>query len=64
MINFEISPLQIKQIASYIDLKDVKEYIENHKEEYEQFLKEEQGKERTRQYKQTIYTFWNSTRSP
>lgn len=48
LLNFELSPLQIKQIASCIDLKDVKEYIENHKEEYEQFLKEEQEKERTR----------------
>lgn len=48
ILEFELSPLQIKQIASSIDLKDVKEYIENHKEEYEQFLKEEQEKERTR----------------
>ena len=46
MLNLELTPLQIKQIASSIDLKDVKEYIENHKEEYEQFLKEEQEKNR------------------
>ncbi len=39
-LDFELSPLQIKQIASSIDLKDVKNYIENHKEEYEQFLKD------------------------
>lgn len=64
MINFELSPLQIKQIASSIDLKDVKEYIENHKEEYEQFLKEEQEKERTKEYKQAIYAYKTSTRSP
>jgi len=48
LLDFEISPLQLKQIADCIDLKDVKEYIENHKEEYLQFLKEEQEKQRTR----------------
>ncbi len=56
VLDFKLSPLQIKQIASSIDLKDVKEYIENHKEEYEQFLKG-QEKKRTRQYNQKIYTF-------
>lgn len=62
-IEISLSPLQIKQIASSIDLKDIKEYVENHKEEYEQFL-EEQEKKRKRQYNQKIYTFWNSTKSP
>lgn len=56
VLDFKLSPLQIKQIASSIDLKDVKEYIENHKEEYERFLKG-QEKKRTRQYNQKIYTF-------
>jgi len=46
LLHFELSPLQIKQIASSIDLKDVKEYIENHKDEYEQFLKEEQERKK------------------
>lgn len=42
LIEISLSPLQIKQIASSIDLKDIKEYVENHKEEYEQFLKEQE----------------------
>ena len=57
VLNFELSPLQIKQIASSIDLKDVKEYIKNHQEEYKQFLKEEQEKERTKKYTQKMYAF-------
>ena len=56
VLDFKLSPLQIKQIASSVDLKDIKEYVENHKEEYEQFLKE-QEKKRKRQYNQKIYTF-------
>lgn len=35
----KLSDEQIKQIASAIDPKDVLAYIENHKEEYEEFLK-------------------------
>lgn len=63
MISFELSPLQIKQIASCIDLKDVKDYIENHKDEYEQFLKEEQEKSqrnKTTQFKK--FTFLKETK--
>lgn len=56
VLDFKLSPLQIKQIASSVDLKDIKEYVENHKEEYEQFLKE-QEKKRKRQYNQKIYSF-------
>lgn len=48
ILEFKLSPLQKKQIVSCIDLKDIEEFIENHKEEYLQFLKEEQEKERTR----------------
>lgn len=57
VLDFELSTLQTKQIASCIDLKNVKDYIESHKEEYEQFLKEEQEKERTRNYKKEIHKF-------
>lgn len=63
-IEISLSPLQIKQIASSIDLKDVKEYAENHKEEYEQFLLEEEKKQnkvnRTTQFKK--FTFLKETK--
>ena len=50
LLDIQLSTRQIKQIASSIDLKDVKNYIDNHKQQYEQFLKEEQEKERTKKY--------------
>lgn len=47
-IEMQLSTMQLKQIAKAISLNDIKEYIENHKEEYLQFLKEEQKKQRTK----------------
>ena len=41
-IEISLSPLQLKQIASAISLKDIAEYIEKHQEEYEQYLLEEE----------------------
>ena len=35
----ELSNEQIKTISSSIILEDIKDYIENHKMEYEEFLK-------------------------
>ena len=40
-----ISDEQIKQIANYI-VFDVHQYIKEHQEEYEKFIKEEKRKER------------------
>ena len=37
----ELTEKQINQIASSICVLDIKTYIEHHREEYEQFLKEE-----------------------
>lgn len=44
-LQFELSTQQIKNIASCISLKDVQDYIESHKEEYEQILKEEETRD-------------------
>lgn len=60
-IEIALSPLQIKQIASSISLKDIAEYIENHKKGYEQFLLEEEKQEdRTMQF--TKFTFLKETK--
>lgn len=40
-IDVQLSKQQIEQFASCIDPKDVKEYINNHKEDYEKFLQNE-----------------------
>lgn len=45
-IEIQLSTMQLKQIAKAISLNDIKEYIENHKEEYAQFLKEEQERKK------------------
>lgn len=42
-LRLDLTPNQIKQMASYISLKDIEEYINSHLEEYEQFLKEEEN---------------------
>lgn len=39
----ELSQKQIKQIARSISVLDIKAYIEQHRQEYEQFLKEEES---------------------
>lgn len=63
-IEVSLSPLQLKQIASAISLKDIAEYIENHKEEYEQFLLEEEKNQnkvnRTTRFKK--FTFLKETK--
>lgn len=41
-LHFELSTQQINGIASYINLKDIQDYINTHQAEYEQFLKEEE----------------------
>ncbi len=43
-IKIVLSPLQLKQIASAIPIKDIVDYIENHQDEYEQFLLLEEEK--------------------
>lgn len=52
-LDFELSKNQISQIAQmlYLNLDDIKNYIETHQEEYNEFLKEEEQKEKTKQYK-------------
>lgn len=50
-LNIELSPQQINGIASYINLKDIQNYIDAHKKEYEQYLKEEQNKQYNKQFK-------------
>ncbi len=60
-LQFELNTQQIKDIASCISLKDVHNYIENHKEEYEQFLKNEEQQENTEEYennKKDYHTIW------
>lgn len=47
-LEIKLSPQQIKAIANNISFKDIQDYINSHQEEYEQFLREEQKKERTR----------------
>lgn len=42
-LRLDLTPNQIKQMASYISLKDIEEYINSHLEEYEQYLKEEEN---------------------
>lgn len=37
----KITEEQINQICNYISILDIKSYIEQHRLEYEQFLKEE-----------------------
>lgn len=48
-LDFELSKNQISQIAQmlYLNLDDIKNYIETHQEEYNEFLKEEEQKENT-----------------
>lgn len=43
-LEFELNQNQISQIAEmlYLNLEEIKNYIENHQEEYNEFLKEEQ----------------------
>lgn len=41
----ELSQRQIKQIARSISVLNIKAYIEQHRQEYEQFLEEEKKKE-------------------
>lgn len=52
-LDFELSENQISQMAQmlYLNLDDIKNYIETHQEEYNEFLKEEEQKEHTKQYK-------------
>lgn len=52
-LDFELSKNQISQIAQmlYLNLDDIKNYIETHQEEYSEFLKEEEQKEKAKQYK-------------
>ena len=47
-LQLKLSQNQISQIAKMLslNLQDIKHYIDTHKEEYEQFLKEEQEKNR------------------
>lgn len=40
----ELSQKQINQIARSIYVLDIKAYIEQHRQEYEQFLEEEKNK--------------------
>ena len=42
-LRLDLTQNQIKQMASYISLKDIEEYINSHLEEYEQYLKEEEN---------------------
>lgn len=41
-IDVRLSKRQIKQFASCIDQKDIQEYINNNKEEYEKFLQQDE----------------------
>lgn len=43
----ELSKEQLKTIASNILVSDIIDYINNHRSEYEEFLKEEELKENT-----------------
>ena len=43
-LSVQLTTQQINQIASCILPTDVKAFIDNHKEEYEQFLQKEQNK--------------------
>lgn len=45
MDNIELSQEQIEHLASNILVSDILSYIENNRSAYEQFLKEENGKE-------------------
>lgn len=46
-LDVQLSTKQIKQIASYISLQNIQEYLEYHKEENEQFLSEDENNEDT-----------------
>ena len=48
-----MSENQISQMAKmlYLNRDDIKNYIETHQEEYNEFLKEEEQKEHIKQYK-------------
>lgn len=52
-LDFDLSKNQTSQIAQmlYLNLDDIKNYIETHQEEYNEFLKEEEQKEKAKQYK-------------
>ena len=39
-----LSKSQIKQITNFINLKEVKQYIEENRDDYEKWLKEEENK--------------------
>lgn len=41
-MNIDLQEKQIKQIARSISVLTIKAYIEQHRQEYEQFLKEEE----------------------
>lgn len=53
VLDFKMSKNQISQIAQmlYLNLDDIKDYIETHQEEYNEFLKEEEQKEKAKQYR-------------
>ena len=48
-MEFKLSDNQVTQIAKmlYLNLEDIKNYIETHQDEYNEFLKEEEQKEDT-----------------
>lgn len=51
-LEFNLTEKQVQEMAKslYLCLPDIKEYVETHKEEYEQFLNEEEQKEKTKKY--------------
>lgn len=54
-IEIQLSTLQLKQIAKAISLNDIKEYIENHKTEYEEYLREYENNGQDSTTKQYLY---------
>lgn len=60
-LNIELSPQQIKGIASYINLKDIQDYISMHQAEYEQYLKEQDKPDKKKFKKYTKEKIRNST---
>lgn len=45
-LDFKLTNEQINQIASYISIQDIQEFINNNQEEYKQFLEEELKEQR------------------
>lgn len=58
-LQFELSTQQIKDMASYFSSKDIKDFVENHPTEYEQFLNEE---EKAKKF--THFSFQNTNDNP